>query len=52
MGFLWALHAQVLPVLFGATILTNDCLWWPAFAGFLVKAARLSGGWRALLAGR
>jgi hypothetical protein len=52
MGFLWALHAQVLPLLFGATILTNDCLWWPAFVGFLVRAARLSGGWRALLAGR
>lgn len=37
---------------FGFTILTNDCLWWPAFAAFLREAARLSGGWRPFLAGR
>ncbi len=52
LGFLWALHAHTLPLLFGLTILTNDCLWWPAFTAFLVKAARRSGGWRALLVGR
>lgn len=52
LGFLWALHGHTLPLLFGLTILTNDCLWWPAFTAFLVRAARRSGGWRALLAGR
>src|SRR5207302_8200684 len=52
LGFLWALHAHRLPLQFGLTILTNDCLWWPAFTAFLVRAARHSGGWRALLAGR
>jgi len=51
LGFLWALHAHTLPLVFGLTILTNDCLWWPAFTAFLVKAARLSGGWRELLQG-
>jgi hypothetical protein len=52
LGFLWALSAHTLPLVFGLTILTNDCLWWPAFAAFLVKAARLSGGWKELLRGR
>ncbi len=52
LGFLWALSAQTLPLVFGLTILTNDCFWWPAFAAFLVKAARLSGGWKELLRGR
>ena len=52
LGFLWALHGHTLPLLFGLTILTNDCLWWPAFTTFLIRAARGSGGWRALLAGR
>ena len=52
LGFLWALRAHTLPLQFGLTILSNDCLWWPAFTAFLVRAARHSGGWRALLAGR
>jgi len=52
LGFLWALNAHTLPLVFGLTILTNDCLWWPAFAAFLIKAARHSGGWRELVRGR
>jgi hypothetical protein len=52
LGFLSALSAHTLPLAFGLTILTNDCLWWPAFTAFLVKAARHSGGWRELLQGR
>jgi hypothetical protein len=51
-GFVWGLHTGVLPLAFGLTIVTNDCLWWPAFVGFLRDAARLSGGWKAFLAGR
>jgi len=38
--------------IFGLTIVTNDCLWWPAFTAFLIKATRFSGGWRGLLQGR
>jgi hypothetical protein len=52
LGFLWGLHTGALPLAFGLTILMNDCLWWPAFIGFLREASRLSGGWRPLLAGR
>jgi hypothetical protein len=52
LGFLWALSAHTLPLAFGLTIVTNDCLWWPAFMAFLVQAARHSGGWRELLQGR
>lgn len=52
LGFLWGLQTGALPLTFGFTILTNDCLWWPAFAAFLREAARLSGGWRPFLAGR
>jgi uncharacterized protein DUF4166 len=51
-GFLWALNAHTLPLIFGLTIVTNDCLWWPAFTAFLIKATRFSGGWRGLLQGR
>jgi Domain of unknown function (DUF4166) len=51
LGFLWGLGAHTLPLVFGLTILTNDCLWWPAFTAFLVRAARFSGGWRELLRG-
>src|SRR5207248_2237674 len=29
LGFLWALHGHTLPLQFGLTILTNDCLWSP-----------------------
>jgi hypothetical protein len=51
LGFLLALNAHTLPLVFGLTILTNDCLWWPAFTAFLVAAARFSGGWKELLRG-
>lgn len=52
LGFLWALGAGELPARFAATIVTNDLVWWPAFALLLRDAARLRGGWRPLLAGR
>ena len=43
-GFAWSAASGQLPVAFGLTILTNDLIWWPAFALFLRDAARLSGG--------
>jgi small multidrug resistance pump len=52
LGFAWSLAFGQLPLSFGWTILTNDLLWWPAFALFLRDAARLSGGWRSFLSGR
>lgn len=52
LGFVWALSAHTLPLVFGLTIVTNDCLWWPAFIGFLIEAAARSGGWRRLFSGR
>ncbi len=50
-GFVWAFASGDLPLAFGLTIVTNDLIWLPAFIGFARDAARLSGGWRALLAG-
>jgi small multidrug resistance pump len=52
MGFLWAVASHLLPVSFGVIIVANDLVWWPAFIAFVVDAAQLCGGWRALLAGR
>jgi hypothetical protein len=52
LGFLWALGPGELPARFAATIVTNDLVWWPAFALLPRDAARLRGGWRPLLAGR
>jgi Domain of unknown function (DUF4166) len=52
LGFVWALATHALPISFGVIIVTNDLLWWPPFFAFVVDAAQLSGGWRALLAGR
>ena len=43
--------ADDLPAAFGWTIITNDLIWSPAFALYLRDAARLCGGWRALLTG-
>jgi small multidrug resistance pump len=43
-GFLWPALRGELPAAFGLTILTNDLLWWPAFARFLRDAARQNGG--------
>jgi small multidrug resistance pump len=51
LGFLGAAATGALPVAFGLVILTNDVIWWPAFALYLSAAARLRGGWAALLAG-
>ncbi len=50
-GFLWALASGQLPLRFGVVILTNDLLWWPAFACYIQVMARVHGGWRALLMG-
>lgn len=50
-GFLWAAATGALPAAFGLVILTNDVVWWPAFALYLRAAARLRGGWSALLSG-
>ena len=51
MGFVWSWYTGALPLEFGVTILTNDVLWWPAFIGFVIESARLSGGWLAFLLG-
>ena len=50
-GFAWSAATGQLPLAFGLTILTNDLIWWPAFALFLRDAARVSGGWARLLSG-
>ena len=50
-GFVWTLGSRELPLAFGWTNLTNDLIWWPAFALFLHDAARCCGGWLALLRG-
>jgi hypothetical protein len=50
-GFLWSTLLGDFPLAFGLTILTNDLVWYPAFIGYLRKAARRRGGWKALLAG-
>lgn len=50
-GFAWSVASSQLPLSFGWIILTNDLIWWPSFGLFLRDAARLSGGWRALLRG-
>ena len=51
LGFAWAAATGRLPAWFVLVILTNDVLWWPAFAGFLRAAAEAHGGWRRFLAG-
>lgn len=50
-GFVWSVATDDLPTAFGWTIITNDLIWWPAFTLYLRDAARLCGGWRALLMG-
>ena len=50
-GFLWSAGSGQLPVAFGLTILTNDLIWWPAFGLYLRDAARMCGGWVALVRG-
>jgi small multidrug resistance pump len=51
LGFVWAVASGPLPLRFGLTILTNDLLWWPAFACYLQASAQLHGGWKAFLRG-
>ncbi|MGQ0603140.1 MAG: alkyl hydroperoxide reductase [Anaerolineales bacterium] len=48
-GFMWSAFTGQLPLAFGWTILTNDLIWWPAFALYLRDAARERGGLRLLL---
>ena len=51
LGFVWSAALGQLPLAFGWTILANDLLWWPSFSLYLRDAARLHGGWRAMLRG-
>jgi len=51
LGFVWSAYTGALPLSFGLLLLTNDLIWWPAFALYLRDAARLGGGWAALLRG-
>lgn len=50
-GFILSLTTGQLPLAFGLTLLTNDLIWWPAFARYLHQAAQLSGGWINFLKG-
>src|SRR5437588_2636366 len=50
-GFVYAAATRQLPLTFGLTILTNDLIWWPAFFLYLREAAKLHGGWKAMLRG-
>jgi hypothetical protein len=51
LGFAWAVKTRRLPPRFGLTIVTNDLVWWPAFAAIVRDGARDAGGWRAFLTG-
>lgn len=51
LGFVWSALTGQLPLAFGLTILTNDLIWWPAFARYLHASAQQRGGWRRFLAG-
>lgn len=50
-GFLFSVQQGTLPLAFGWTLLCNDLVWWLPFGLFLHQAARISGGWGALLRG-
>ena len=50
-GFVWAFTHHQLPLAFGLINLTNDVIWWPAFALYLRSAACLAGGWIPFLRG-
>ena len=49
-GFAWSVAFSDFPLIFGVTIVTNDLIWYPAFVGYLRRAAR-ARGWRALVMG-
>jgi hypothetical protein len=51
-GFAWSAANGDIPEIFGLTIITNDLIWWPAFALYLRAATRRSGGWATFLSGR
>lgn len=51
LGFAVGVLTGSLPFTFGLTILTNDLIWWPAFASYLWWAADRHGGWRSFLVG-
>lgn len=51
LGFVWAVRTGRLPLRFGLTILSNDLVWWPAFAAIIGDAAESAGGWGAFLTG-
>jgi len=40
LGFVQAVYTGALPLAFGATLLTNDLIWWAPFAAILYKAFR------------
>ena len=50
-GFAWAVAFDDFPLIFGVTILTNDLIWYPAFASYLRAASLERGGWRRFLSG-
>ena len=50
-GFAWSAFGGQLPLAFGWINLTNDLIWWPAFALYLRDSARLRGGWGRFLRG-
>ena len=47
LGFAWSLASGELPLAFGATILTNDLVWWVPFSILLWDAARAHGAERS-----
>ena len=49
-GFVWAFANGLLPAAFGLVTLTNDVMWIPPRAAYVVAAA-LRRGWGALLTG-
>ena len=50
-GFAWSLIFADFPAIFGLTIVTNDLIWYPAFVGYLRRAAAREGGWRRFISG-
>ncbi len=50
-GFVWAAFQGQFPLAFGWTIITNDLIWWPAFALYLRDVIRLYGGVKPLMLG-
>lgn len=52
LGFVWAVISGNLPLAFGWTILTNDLIWWPAFAMYLYEVIQLSDGLWSYLGGK